>query len=320
MRRVLFTLLPEFVLLDVAGPAEAFRIANQRVRASYEIGFAAPRGRLSASVGLALAGVRRLPRRLESGTIVVVPGLPSHRLDLSSTPTRTLIEWLAEVIDERVTLMCVCAGAVIAARAGCLDHRDCTTHHAHIAELRQIAPLARVHENRIFVEDGLVVTSAGITAGIDLALHLVHRHLGPKVAIDVAREMVVYTRRAGRDPALSPWLLHRNHLHPAVHRVQDAVSADPTADWTARRLAGIACTSPRHLARLFSEHARCSPLDYVQRLRVALARDLLLQTDLGVDRVAERAGFGSARQLRRVWKRWESGPPTASRAGLSAGF
>lgn len=126
--------------------------------------------------------------------------------------------------------------------------------------------------------------------------------------------MVVYLRRSGSDPALSPWLMHRNHLHPAVHRVQDAISRNPATPWPANRLAAVASTSPRNLARLFSQHAKCSPLDYVQRMRVAIARELVTQSDLDLERVAERAGFSSAHQLRRVWRRWEGAPPSLLRS------
>jgi transcriptional regulator GlxA family with amidase domain len=203
----------------------------------------------------------------------------------------------------------VCAGSVVAAHAGLLNGRECTTHHDHVEELRATEPGARVHANRIFVEDGCVFTSAGVTAGIDLALHVIGRQLGHRVAATVARELVVYLRRSAADPALSPWVLHRNHIHPLVHKVQDAVSRNPAAEWPAKRLADLAHTSERNLARLFAQHAQCSPLDYVQRMRVGLARELLTQGDYSVDRVAEMAGFSSAHQFRRVWRRWEESPP-----------
>ena len=124
---------------------------------------------------------------------------------------------------------------------------------------------------------------------------------------------MVYLRRSGTDPALSPWVVHRNHLHPAVHRVQDAIVRDPTANWTASRLSGVACTSPRNLARLFAEHASCSPLDYVQLIRFAFAKELVTQSKLDLEHVAAKSGFRSAQHLRRVWARWESLPPSAFR-------
>jgi transcriptional regulator GlxA family with amidase domain len=126
-------------------------------------------------------------------------------------------------------------------------------------------------------------------------------------------------RRSGSDPQFSPWVMHRNHIHPAVHRTQDAVLKNPADEWTAARLADVACTSERNLARLFAEHAGCSPLDYVQRIRVALARELLANSSLDVERVAERAGFSSAHQLRRVWRRWEAQSPAAHRRRPDSG-
>jgi transcriptional regulator GlxA family with amidase domain len=313
VREVVFALPPSVVLLDVAGPAEAFRIANQFVPDSYALRYASPSPQLRSGVGLELAGLEPLPAALAEGSIALVPGVVSADFDMDSEPARALSEWLARAVDERVTLMCVCAGALFAAHAGLLVGRECTTHHVHLDELRRAEPSAQVHDNRIFVEDGPVVTSAGITAGIDLALHLIGRDLGMATVGEVARAMVVYLRRAGSDPALSPWLLHRNHLHAAVHRVQDAVVAEPCAEWSSRALAEVACTSSRHLARLFAEHAGCTPLEYVQRLRLALARDLITQSDLDMERVAERAGFSSAHQLRRVWRRWEAQPPALLR-------
>jgi transcriptional regulator GlxA family with amidase domain len=104
--------------------------------------------------------------------------------------------------------------------------------------------------------------------------------------------------------------MHRNHIHPVVHRVQDAVSRNPDANWPATRLADVAHTSARNLARLFAQHAQCSPLDYVQRMRVGLARELLTQSELPLERVAEMAGFSSAHQFRRVWRRWETVAPS----------
>ena len=315
MRHVLFALLPQTVLLDVAGPAEAFRIANRVAPGSYSLGFHGATRTSEAAIGLQLASVRPLPRRLAPGSIIVVTGVITGALDFSAPAVKQLSQWLSRVMtDESLTLMCVCAGSVIAAHAGLLRDRECTTHHSHIEELQHVEPKAQVHANRIFVEDGRILTSAGVTAGIDLALHLIGAQIDHRTAGAVAREMVVYMRRSGSDPALSPWLMYRNHLHPAVHRVQDAITRNPANSWPAARLAAVARTSSRNLARLFAQHAKCSPLDYVQRMRVALARELVTQSDLDLERVAERAGFSSAHQMRRVWRRWEPAPPTDLRS------
>jgi transcriptional regulator GlxA family with amidase domain len=313
VREVVFALLPQVLLLDVAGPADAFRNANTKVADSYRLRFVAPKPSVQAAVGLELGGLEPLPSRLPDGSIVVLTGIAGKTLRLEEPETKRLTEWLASGVAKNGLLLCVCSGSVLAAKAGLLAHRECTTHFQHIEELRKVEPRARVLDNRIFVEDGAVLTSAGVTAGLDLALYVIGQQLGPRIAADVARDLVVYMRRSGSDPALSPWVTHRNHLHPAVHRVQDAVVRDPTAAWTAHQLSEVACTSPRNLARLFAVHARCSPLDYVQLIRFSFAKEFITQSNLDLERVAEKAGFRSAQHLRRVWARWESQPPSAFR-------
>src|SRR5262249_3344747 len=157
---------------------------------------------------------------------------------------------------------------------GLLDGHACTTHYLSCDELAELAPRARVLDNRLYVDDGNRWSSAGVTAGVDLMLHLIAEYTDHATALSVARYLVVYLRRNGSDPQLSPWLDGRNHVHPAVHRVQDAIAGDPAGAWPAKRLAEIAGTSPRHLSRLFHEHVGMHLADYRNRLRAALAREL----------------------------------------------
>jgi transcriptional regulator GlxA family with amidase domain len=313
-REVLFVVLPRLVLLDLAGPADAFRNAEAQCPGSYRLRFVGPQTDVRTAAGLTLGQLEPLPAQLRAGSIVVLTGISAARIDPQEPAAHAVIEWLRAAGGRPELLMCVCAGSLLGAYAGLLAGKSCTTHHDHLEELRRIEPRAQVFDNRIFVEDGALVTSAGVTAGLDLALHVIGRQLGARVAANVARDLVVYLRRAGSDPALSPWVMHRNHLHPAVHRVQDAVAREPTARWSARELAAVACTSARNLARLFAEHARCSPHDYVQLIRFALARQLVTQSRMDLERVAARSGFRSAQHLRRVWSRWEAQPPSAVRA------
>jgi transcriptional regulator GlxA family with amidase domain len=317
MTPVYFLVTRGIVLLDLAGPAEVFRCANLFAPGSFDMHFCGAAGSEAETglPGLCLGKLEPLPDRLPQGALVIALGLVGDTPDWRDPSLQAAVQWLADrVAADDATLMTVCAGALLAAAAGLLRGRECTTHHTCVAELAALEPEARVHDNRIFVEDGPVLTSAGITAGIDLALHLVARLCGPQIANATARHMVVYLRRAGQDPALSPWLDGRNHLHPGVHRVQDAVLHDPAANWTAERLADVAHTSVRHLNRLFTEHAGCTPTEYLSRIRLALASELIRETRLDLDRVAERAGFGSAHHLRRVWRRYADGTPSALRA------
>ena len=322
---VLFVLLPNVLMLDLAGPAEVLRLASQYSAASdqrggaFDLHYVSPVPQLQSSIGLPLMGLASLPETLAPGSLVVLvgstPPLAAAGQRAFEAASELLTAWLRRVYaPSAARLSCICAGALSAARAGLLDGHQCTTHHSLCGALQALAPQARVLENRLYVCDGRVSSSAGITAGIDLMLHLLAESAGPRLACAVARDMVVYMRRSGADPQLSPWVSGRNHLHPALHRVQDAVAASPGEDWSVERMAGIACTSSRHLGRLFHEHAGASPLDYLHRLRVGLARELLAQSSLDMETVAPRAGFGSARHLRRIWGKYDAAPPSRSRA------
>ena len=316
---VWFVLPPGVVLLDYAGAAEAFRIAADfgagfRLRATAPID---PGETATTSVGLGLTGAEPLPERIEPGSLLVVCGVAGDAAASDTRATRAIARWLRKVASGS-HLACVCSGALIAARAGLLDGRRCTTHHTLIAELRAAAPRAEVLDSRVFVEDDGIYTSAGITAGIDLALHLIAQLVSPRLSVDVAREMVVYLRRAPDDPALSPWLQGRNHLDLRVHHIQDALARAPQRDWTLAQLAELGHMSVRTLTRRVRESVGASVHDSHARLRVALAQQALAAGD-SVETAAEHAGLGSARQLRRLWKGHAETTPGAHRSHMAGG-
>jgi transcriptional regulator GlxA family with amidase domain len=326
---VLFVVPPHSLLLDIAGPAEAFRLAdlNRVMRglpSRFHLRFAGPAPTAPSSVGLALAELEPLPPHLSAPTWVVLVGQPSAHVGLATPANIATAQWLNETLHEPLNatdtphrLVTICSGTLLAARAGLLMNRRCTTHHELLGALRALAPRAQVVDNRVFLVDGPLASSAGVTAGIDLALHLIAEECGEALAATVAQDMVVYLRRSPRDPELSPLLLHRGHLHPAVHKVQDAISAEPERDWDMATLAAAGHVTERHLLRLFVEHADVSPLHYLQAIRLERARQSL-ERGASVARAAEVAGFRSGLQLRRAWSRqWGGSPRDATRAGTS---
>ncbi len=320
---VLVVLPPRALLLDLAGPLEVLRIAGDvQDRVGFGIAFAAPRSVTRSSIGLTLGGAGPLPGTVEPGTVILVPGSvgcalgPSSDRDDDAEAEARIVSWLRDTVRPGHRLVTVCDGALLAAQAGLLDGYACTTHHESCARLAAIAPRARVLENRLFVEDRERFSSAGVTAGVDLMLHLVSLWAGPAASVATARSLVVYMRRGADDPQLSPWLEGRSHLHPVVHRAQDAIAADPTRNWSLAGLGRVAGASPRNLSRLFSMHAGMSVTDSISRNRVALARDLIGRTDLAMEQVAERAGFASSRHLRRVWKRFHATAPSKARGSI----
>ncbi|WP_158820060.1 GlxA family transcriptional regulator [Granulicella sp. S156] len=319
---VYVVLLQRTLLLDVAGPLEVLRAANrdqQEVR--FVVRYIGPEATIVSSIGVTLAKIEPLPRSLPDDAMVILSGGVDYVMmpGTQTVPRKdgysetAVVKWLRAVVRPGHKVVSICSGAMLAGRAGLFDGYACTTHHSVCAELAEVAPEARVLENRLFVEDGERYSSAGVTAGVDLMLHIVAQLAGLPLAVSIARYMVVYLRRSGADPQLSPWLEGRNHIHPAVHRVQDAITADPAKSWTLRALARIAGASSRHLTRLFQEYAGMSITDYKNNLRVALARELITQTSLDMEQVAERAGFGSTRQLRRAWGRLHDSAPSEAR-------
>lgn len=314
---------PRTLLLDIAGPMEVLRRANlEQTAVRFSITYIGPSADILSSTGLGLTGINPLPADLPDGTLVVVSGAVDEPLgaiiDTRNTdaPLETeIVEWLRRSVRPGIRLATICSGALLAARAGLLEGHECTTHYSLLADLTRFAPTARVRENRLYVEDGERLTSAGVTAGIDLMLAVIARDVSHATALAVARNLVIYLRRAGADPQLSPWLEGRNHIHPAIHRAQDAVGSDPSRDWSLETLAQVAATSPRNLSRLFNEHAGMSVIDYVNRMRIALARELVVGSRLDMESVAERAGFSSARQFRRAWRRLHDASPARVRVG-----
>ncbi len=319
---VLFLVLPDSLLLDLAGPAEAFRLANQALRRrglphAFRLRYTGPTAQVTSSVGLSIAALEPLPDRLTACSWVVLLGRPGPASDVLRGRREWLEarDWLSRTMGTTMTactadhgsggpatghrLLTVCVGSLLAADAGLIGEREVTTHHELLDELAAVAPRARVQSNRVFVEDGPLLSSAGVTAGIDLALHCIAQVCGPTIATNVAQVMVVFARRGPNDPEQSPLLAGRQHLHPAVHRAQDAVCAQPGRGWTAQSLADVAHVSARHLARLFVDHAGMSPRSYVEQVRIALVQHAL---DRGVPakQAAADAGFGNDRQWRRA--------------------
>jgi transcriptional regulator GlxA family with amidase domain len=313
---VWFVLTPTVLMLDYAGPAEALRMAEES-GAPFELHHCGPLARVMTSLGTSIDGLEALPETLPPNSLVMVVGSVDTPEPGTSAPYDAVVRWLRTAPAADTRLASICSGAILLARAGRLAGRRCTTHFGLVDLLERAEPTARVQNDCLFVDDRDVLTSAGITAGIDLALYLIEHYAGVELAAEIARRQVVYQRRAGEDAQVSPWLAHRNHLHPAVHRAQDAIAREPSRDWSVAELADAAHVSQRHLSRLFAEHAGTTVLEYQQSLRVAFAQRLLAQSEWTVERVAEESGFASVRDFRRVWRRYHEVSPARFRGGES---
>lgn len=297
MTRVAFLLVPHLHLLDLAGAAQVFSSAAD-LDLGYELCYLGESEQVTSTQGLVLQASTEWPR-LDPGDLLVVPGWRGSMLGRPDLVGERAIGLLREHHAAGGTVASVCAGADALGRAGLLDGRRCTTHHALQDALQRLYPDARVVRDVLYVVDGRIVTSAGIASGIDMALHLLAVRHGPAVAAKVARTMVVYARRNGDEPQASAMLRHRDHLSDSVHRVQDVIDSRYAEPLPLAELAGIAGVSERTLTRLFGGATGLTPLRYQQELRVERAEHLIGHGET-IESAARAVGFDDARMLRRL--------------------
>jgi transcriptional regulator GlxA family with amidase domain len=283
-------------LLDAAGPAEVFAEAN-RFGANYSLEIASVDGRdVTTSIGTRFSVTGRISAIESADTVMVAGGdnLVGQPIDPA------LIEALKTVPARTRRLASVCTGSFILAQAGLLSGRRATTHWRHTRRLARAFPDVGVEPDAIFVRDGDVFTSAGVSSGIDLALALVEMDYGPELVREVARSLVVYLKRAGGQSQFSALVESDPPPGSALRVVTDAVTADPAADHSVKKLAARASLSTRQLTRLFQSELSMSPARYVEMVRIDFARAAL---DAGrtVTDTAHTAGFGSTETLRRVF-------------------
>lgn len=288
-------------VLDTIGAAEVFGTANEMAgSALYRVIVTSVHGRdVVGGSGLRL-GVE-LPVAHVTGPIdtVVVPG--TYRWTAAAGQPG-LLDALREAAGRSRRVAAVCAGAFLLGRVGLLDGRRATTHWMLLDELAERFPGTVVERGPIFVDDGDVFTSAGATAGIDLALALVEADHGPVLARKVAQFMVVFMQRPGGQTQFSV-RLRSEVTTPVLRRILDAITADPAGDHRLAALSSRAGFSERHLSRLFSRELGTTPARYVEQVRVEAARVLLETTDAPLDVIARRSGLNSAETLRRSFAR-----------------
>jgi transcriptional regulator GlxA family with amidase domain len=303
-RQVILVAFDGVQLLDIVGPSDVLDAASKLLGdgSGYRIAIATPDGqpvrgsggvRLAADMALAQVPLRGVD------TVLVGGGL---RIDEVLTDPR-LAPGLRRVATGARRTCSVCTGAFVLAEAGLLEGRGATTHWAFSEQLARRHPGVRVEPDRIFVRDGPIATSAGLTAGMDLALALVEEDHGPALARSVARWTVMFLQRPGGQSQFSERLELPAAVDPPVREILDAIVAEPAADHRLPRLARRASLSERHLRRLFAAQTGTTPARFTERVRVEAARELLTDTSTPVATISSRCGFGSAETMRRSFLR-----------------
>ena len=306
-RRVVMLGFPDAQMLDITGPLEVFAMASQQLRSGrvvdpgYRISLVAPeRGPLRCSSGVSLLADLAFPAiRGRIDTLLVAGGEGTR----SAIRDEALVAWIGGAAQRSRRVASVCTGAFLLAAAGLLDGRRATTHWASVERLARAFPAVKVEPDRIYVRDGDVYTSAGVTAGMDLALALVEEDCGREIALAVARRMVLFLKRPGGQSQFSSQLEAQLADRAPLRELQGWIAGHPTADLSVESLAKRVAMSPRHFARVFAQELGVTPARYIERVRVEVARRRLEESALGVDAVASESGFGSAETMRRAFLR-----------------
>lgn len=297
MKTVAMALFPDFLLLDMAGPLEVFSIANRYLPAAdhYRIlTLGTEPGPLRASNGVMVQADLLLGQAHEAYDLLLVPGGPGAYNECHPA----LLPWLEQAAPRARRFGSICTGAFVLGHAGLLDDHRVTTHWHYTERLIKAFPKAIVETDRIYLQDGRLITSGGVTAGIDLALSVVAQDHGKQVAVEVAKVLLVVMKRQGGQAQFSPMTAAVATQETPITRVQNHVLEHLDQPFTIESMAELAGMSARHFARLFAREVQMTPMAFLQGARIDRARQLLESTELPLKTVAFHAGFGSVRHMR----------------------
>ena len=318
--RVVMLAFPQAQVLDITGPLEVFARTTRWLRdhrgqrvAAYETELVASKaGPLETSGGLRLFASRRYAQASPADTLLVSGGIGCE----AAMADRKLLKWVAAQLSRVQRLGSICNGALLLARAGLLDGRAATTHWAYCDRLARMAPRARVQPDAIYVQSGKVFTSAGVTAGMDLALALVENDWGKAVALAVAQELVLFLKRPGGQSQFSRHLIaqRRDDVFGELELwILEHLDSDLSIATLARRMN----MSERHFARLFSQRVDMSPAAYVRRVRIEEARRRIEEGAGQFKQLARSCGFADEQTLRRCFQQLIGVTPADYRSRFS---
>jgi transcriptional regulator GlxA family with amidase domain len=316
LKRIALAIFPGVQALDVAGPMDVFAEANGFLSAEhgYDLALVASDMQpIKASNGMRMTADTSFDAARHGFDLALVaggPGLPNGE------PDRALLQWLADTAPKSGLYGSICTGAFALGAAGLIDDRTVTTHWQNAPLLAERYPRARVELDRIHIRDGNLVTSAGVTAGIDLCLALLAEDHGPELSLKVAKRLVVVAQRQGGQSQFSPYLVRQSDPHSPIAHVQAHVMAHIDAPNNVEELAAIAGMSPRTFARIFKQETLVTPADFVEGARIDAARNMLEATNTPLKIVVHRCGFNNAEHMRLAFARRLGITPSQYRASF----
>lgn len=302
--KLAFIVPPHVELLDLAGPVQVFTEAIFNGYQDLKIEFYAYADTATSTAGLGFGQISNFSEAdLQPGDFVIIPGMSFEYICSEAFRNEhDFFDWLRDCSARRVNICSVCDAAFILGEAGLLDGRECTTHWRRMEALQLRFPRAVVIPDILYAKSDNIYTSAGISAGIDLALSILEDLKGPRFVHTVARGLVVYHRRSQNQSQQSVYLDFRNHINPRVHNVQDYIIDHLSEENSIEALAEMVAMSPRNLTRVFKESTGITIVEYLTRVRKENAKTLLNNPDYTIEYIASQCGYKTARQLQRILK------------------
>ena len=303
MKKIAFIIPPTVELLDLSGPVQVFteaRFYGFKIEIEYYVYSENP----VSTAGLGFGKLKHYSEAdLKEGDYVFVPGMDHEYIQsIAFRAEHDFFKWLKQCSENKVLVCSICNGAFALGHAGLLTDTECTTHWRRVQALQEQFPRAKVLTDILYIKSNHVYTSAGISAGIDLALAILEDLKGPLFTHKVARGLVVYHRRSGTHKQQSIYLDYRNHINPQIHEVQDYLIENLSKDNNINSLASLVGMSPRNLSRVFKEKTGSTVLEYLTLLRKEYANTMLNNPEYTIEYISSQCGFKTARQLQRVLK------------------
>ncbi len=299
--QIFFLILPNNNLLDFAGATQVFHEAMEQ-GLNLNINFCSFEDNLKTSANLPLGKIDSYKRQqVRAGDyIFIVSAHIDYVLSGKMDPGPEFTEWMVKAYNAGANVCAICNGAFLLGKTGLLNGRKCTTHWKRTAQLQQRFPAAKVQENILFVDDERVITSAGATSGIDVALYILGKLKDDNFVYKIARELVIYTRRSGTDMQHSLFLNYRNHVHAGIHKVQDWLLNNLHKKAGIADLAQIALMSERNFTRVFKKEIQLTVNEYITLLRKEKIKELMKNPDLSREQMAKLCGLQSVKQVSRL--------------------
>lgn len=302
--KIIFLILPKVHLLDLAGADQVFYEAIDQ-GADIKVEYCSPNGLIETSTHIPFGKLAHYNSVIVNpGDFIFIPGAETKYLQSPEfAKEKQLIQWVLSAHQAGAYICSICTGAFFLAMTGLLDGRKCTTHWRLTKQLQKKYPAIHIAENILFTEDERIFTSAGVTAGIDMALYILSKLRDDNFSFRVARELVVYIRRKGSEPQQSVFMMYRNHIHAGIHSIQDYLQENMDKKNSLSILADIACMSPRNLTRIFKKETGISVNEYITLVRKERLRELLNNPDITRKQMAIQCGLRSERQVIRIMKK-----------------